>query len=115
VAALRARPLSRPAGGEPDRAWQCALAGQGAMWALVTALLAREAGSAPSEAAWARLRFDEALAALRAGGAAERVLHDPVTAQKIVAGYADAIGDVDQTLPGERLGVDPLLRKDGGE
>jgi hypothetical protein len=110
---VRARTLAGGAG-EPDRAWQCALAGQAVMWALAAALLARD-GAAPSESAWAQVRFGEALAALRAGDAAERVLHDPVTAQKIVAGYADAIGDVDQNLPGERLGLDPLLRKDGAE
>jgi alkylation response protein AidB-like acyl-CoA dehydrogenase len=114
VTALRARTLAGGAG-EPDRAWQCALAGQAVMWALAAAVLARDPGAPPSERAWAEVRFSEALAALRAGGAAERVLHDPVTAQKIVAGYADAIGDIDQNLPGERLGLDPLLRKDGVE
>lgn len=117
IADVRGRGLSGCAGGEGGRAWQCALAGSALAWAMVAAVLARDAAreatvARAAESDWARRRLDEALAALRTGPAAESVLFDPATAQKLVAAYADSIGDVDQTLPGERIGVDPLLRRD---
>jgi alkylation response protein AidB-like acyl-CoA dehydrogenase len=117
VAALRARP---PATATPPlaRAFECGQAGWVALWALVRASAERELrlAAAPERertAQWARRRFADAAARARSGSAEEIAMAEPPEIEKAVASYADAIGDVDQTLPGGREERDPLLRRDG--
>jgi len=115
--ALRGRSVPGAGAGGAGRPWQCALAGSAAAWALVAAVLGREelassAGTRPAEAEWARRQLAGALRAMREGSAAESVLFDPSTAAKATAEWAASVGDVDQTLPGGRIGVDPVLRRD---
>jgi alkylation response protein AidB-like acyl-CoA dehydrogenase len=110
LGAMRRRPgadgaaLVRPA--------QHALAGQAAVWALLTAALERHASGDDADAArsFARARFDEALARA-AGGDGEMPTLAPIALEKVVEGYAQAIGDPEQSLPGEKLELDPLLRR----
>lgn len=98
------------------RPWQCALAGWAAAWALLAAAGERELQTTRSEplaraVAWARLRFGEACAAAAGGSSREHALLSAADAEACVAGYAHTIGDVEQQLPGEREGLDPLLRR----
>lgn len=60
---------------------------------------------------WARRRFNALLQALLTELAAQRPYSSAAELAALVAGYADAIGDVDQTLPGEEREVDALLRR----
>ncbi|WP_051971276.1 AMP-binding protein [Massilia sp. 9096] len=60
---------------------------------------------------WARRRFNALLQALLAELAAQRPYSSAADLAAVVAGYAESIGDVDQTLPGEDREVDALLRR----
>ncbi len=76
---------------------------------------AARSGSAPEgELAirWLHRRFEQACDAARAGAATELAMIEPVAAEKLVEAYAEAIGDVEQRLPGARELRDPLLRRD---
>ncbi len=120
VAELRKRVAGGavPAGGaRAARAWECALAGRAAMWALVTAAAGQDvARSAAPEGelatAWLRRRFEQACHEARSGLAAETAMIDPPAAEKLAEAYAAGIGDVEQQLPGERHERDPLLRRE---
>jgi hypothetical protein len=70
-------------------------------------------GAAPERVtAWAAQRFQEACARATSASAAEVVRPDPIEAEKLAEEIAHAIGDVELQLPGERLGLDPLLRRE---
>ncbi|WP_146214732.1 AMP-binding protein [Azospirillum thermophilum] len=60
---------------------------------------------------WARVRFDRRLAKALSATAAETVLLDSRAVEELVAGYEETIGDVEQTLAGEELSLDPLMRR----
>jgi len=60
---------------------------------------------------WARRRFNNQLQALLSELAAQRPYSASADLLGLVAGYAEAIGDVDQMLPGEAHGADALLRR----
>jgi alkylation response protein AidB-like acyl-CoA dehydrogenase len=113
-AALKAR--RGEDGEELPRPWQCARAGWAAAWALLAASLARDASAAPSAEAqrrvqWAAGRLEAALDACQEASLEERVLLGaPV--EKSVAALADGIGEPEQAMPGGRLGLDPLLRRE---
>jgi alkylation response protein AidB-like acyl-CoA dehydrogenase len=116
VAALRERPL---AGAPPAvaRSGACALAGKTAAAALMRACaeadLERDASSERERhVAWARACFDDAARHARARSAAETAMVDAVAAEKAVAAFTHAIGDVEQGLPGARDERDALLRRD---
>jgi alkylation response protein AidB-like acyl-CoA dehydrogenase len=102
---------------KPPRTWVVALAGDAAVWALLAAAAEAELTRAPERPAatraaeWAQLRFAEACARASAGSSGERVIVDPAEAEAIAASWSEAIGDVEQCLPGERRGLDPLLRR----
>ncbi len=105
----------RAAVGDMPRARQCALAGQAAVWGLVSACLATPGGREPraqreGTLAWARARFDAACQ--RAAAADEgRPDFDLPLLEETIEGYLRDIGDVEQAAPGERIGLDPLLRR----
>lgn len=117
VAALRGRSASVPAGAPgARRAWECAVLGRAALFALTGAAAAqahREGGLAEGElaVAWLSARFDAACAAVRAPAPDELAMIEPATLEKLVEAYAGAIGDVEQHLPGGREERDPLLRR----
>jgi len=70
-------------------------------------------GQAASDAvAWARRRFAALAQELVAELAANRPHSSSEALLALVDGYAGAIGDVDQRLPGEHQLVDTLLRRD---
>ena len=115
VQALRGR--KGPGGVALARAFECALAGWAGLWALVRGVAegSLRQGASPERertARWARRRFEEAATRAGAGGADELLLLDPGELDKALAGLADTIGDVDQTLPGGREERDALLRRD---
>lgn len=116
IAAQRLR--ERASGADAaTRAAQCALAGWAAAWALVEACLAADPQRAPGPLggrahAWAGLRFEAAVERAASGGEPGRLDLDAAALEEVVGAYADAIGDVEQSLPGERLGLDPLLRRE---
>jgi alkylation response protein AidB-like acyl-CoA dehydrogenase len=110
VTRLRARKL----GGELlSRAWQCALAGRAAMWAvLLAALGARPAGALREHAqAWARAEFAAACAEATVGVREEAFLPAAAELDAAVVAVLTPIGNVEQQLPAERWELDPLLRR----
>jgi hypothetical protein len=114
VQALRAR--KGPGGAALPRTLECALAGWAGLWALVRGVAEdalRRAPNAAGErsAGWARQRFEQAAARAREADADERLLLGPGELEKAIAGLADTIGDVDQSLPGGREERDALLRR----
>jgi alkylation response protein AidB-like acyl-CoA dehydrogenase len=106
------------AGQELPRAWLVALAGPAALWAVLLAALeaelagGRERPGAARAADWARLVFAETCERVTSGTAAERLIVAASEAETIAASWSDAIGDVEQRMPGERRGLDPLLRRE---
>jgi len=64
-------------------------------------------------AEWARASFADACARAASGSTIERALVEVTEAEAIAASWSEAIGDVEQREPGERRGLDPLLRRDG--
>jgi alkylation response protein AidB-like acyl-CoA dehydrogenase len=113
VADLRARKLD----GEPlARPWQCALAGQAAQWAVLSAALGaapngRAAALQESARAWARAELDAACSAAREGVREEAFLLAGAALDDAVAAVLAPAGDVELSLPGERWELDPLLRR----
>jgi alkylation response protein AidB-like acyl-CoA dehydrogenase len=113
VTRLRARTL----GGEKlSRAWQCALAGRAAMWAVLAAALGATAGRRPPALhehalAWARAERAAACADAAAGVREEAFLPAATALDEAVAAVLAPIGDVEQRLPTERWELDPLLQR----
>jgi len=110
VTRLRARKLA----GEPlARAWQCALAGRAALWAVLAAALGARPPSALRERAraWARAELDAACAEAASGLREEAFLPAAAELDAAVAAVLAPIGDVEQQLPAERWELDPLLRR----
>jgi hypothetical protein len=113
VTRMRARKL----GGEPlSRAWQCALAGRAALWAVLAAALAAKPEGRPAELqahalAWARAERAAACAEAAGGVREEAFLPAGVALDAAVASITAPIGDVELQLPAERWELDPLLRR----
>lgn len=61
---------------------------------------------------WAKLHFETARQKALSGSPAEIILYQSRLISEIVSGYADTIGDVEQSLAGEEYGLDPLLRRE---
>jgi hypothetical protein len=113
IEGLRAQeaPAALGAGRAAQRAWHAAQAGLVAEWALLAAA-AQAMGASAHARAWARARLAEA-ASRAAGAAGDAALLLPAgDVEKLVAEYAAQIGDVEQRLPGERVGLDPLLARE---
>jgi hypothetical protein len=120
IRSLRGRASSGSAGGALARGWQLQLAGQAACAALAAASVAADLSRAPSPqlehaSEWARRELASALARAAQGGPEEAALLPRADLEKAVAAFADSIGDVDQHLPGGRIGLDPILRRDPAE
>jgi alkylation response protein AidB-like acyl-CoA dehydrogenase len=110
VTRLRARKL----GGEPlSRAWQCALAGRAALWAVLVAALGTRPQDALTERARAWARAELAAACGEAAGGVREEAFLPAAAEldATLAAVLAPIGDVEQQLPAERWELDPLLRR----
>jgi alkylation response protein AidB-like acyl-CoA dehydrogenase len=112
VEAVRGRKL---AGEAMPRSWQCALAGRAATWALLKAAFAARPERALERraqiAAWLDARFAASCDEAARGALEEVVLGDPAGLEADAAALCAPIGDVEQALPGERLELDPLLRR----
>lgn len=67
--------------------------------------------AAGNAAAWARRRFSGLAQAIVAELAGHRPYSQSAALLALIGGYADAIGDVDQQLPGEGQLMDPLLQR----
>jgi acyl-CoA synthetase (AMP-forming)/AMP-acid ligase II/alkylation response protein AidB-like acyl-CoA dehydrogenase/acyl carrier protein len=67
--------------------------------------------AASNAAAWARRRFSALAQAIVAELAGHRPYSPSAALLEQIGGYADAIGDVDQQLPGEGQHMDPLLQR----
>jgi hypothetical protein len=110
VSRMRARKL----GDDPlARDWQCALAGQAGVWAVLAAALAERPKGALRERAlaWARGELDAACANAAGGVREEAFLPAPAELDDAVAEVLAPIGNVEQQLPAERWELDPLLRR----
>jgi acyl-CoA synthetase (AMP-forming)/AMP-acid ligase II/alkylation response protein AidB-like acyl-CoA dehydrogenase/acyl carrier protein len=95
--------------------WTHHLAGELTTSALLLAALEEVVRRSPSPALrraaqWALLRFEEQAHRALAGGPEEAVLLGPAAVDLLAGDLAVAIGDVEQALAGEEIGVDPLLR-----
>ncbi|MBY6263493.1 hypothetical protein EI613_16460 [Azospirillum sp. 412522] len=121
VAAARIWERSRAAGpGSRDplaaKQWAYLQIGEVATCGLLLAAVRFRSRTAPSPLLrraeeWARVRFDRRLAKALGATAAEAVLLDGRQAEELVAGYEETIGDIEQTLAGEELALDPLMRR----
>jgi acyl-CoA synthetase (AMP-forming)/AMP-acid ligase II/alkylation response protein AidB-like acyl-CoA dehydrogenase/acyl carrier protein len=67
--------------------------------------------AASNAVVWARRRFNTQLQALLSELAGQRPYSRPAALLELVAGYASAIGDVEQMLAGEEQQPDALLRR----
>lgn len=113
VARVRGRTQLAAGGAPPPRSWQLALLGHAAVWAVVLAALRQRAENselAERARAWAARSFEEVCAQAADGSLQELVLLSPAEAEKAVEAYAAELGDVEQTLPGAKEELDPLLR-----
>jgi acyl-CoA synthetase (AMP-forming)/AMP-acid ligase II/alkylation response protein AidB-like acyl-CoA dehydrogenase/acyl carrier protein len=70
-----------------------------------------DAQAASNAASWARRRFSALGQAIVSELAGQRPFSPSAALLARIDGYAEAIGDVDQQLPGEAQQVDPLLRR----
>lgn len=86
--------------------WQDWRNGEFAAWTLLAAAAQGEAAS------WAARRLDALRRAIVAEQAAVRACPSGAALAARVGGYALAIGDVEQALPGEEHRLDPLLRRE---
>ena len=86
--------------------WQDWRNGEFAAWTLLAAAAKGEAAS------WAARRLDALRRAILAEQAAVRACPPGAVLAARVAGYALAIGDIEQALPGEEHRLDPLLRRE---
>ncbi|WP_171163521.1 acyl-CoA dehydrogenase family protein [Streptomyces sp. I05A-00742] len=108
VAARLAEALA--AGPATDHDRQRALAGPALAWAFAVAAVRARPPSGPHAAAVAEARFAQALRDVRSGGGPRTVaVMPPEELTSTVAAYSDRIGDLEQSLPGERTVLDPLL------
>lgn len=121
VAAARIWERGRGTGAAPldpnaVKQWAYLQIGEVATFGLLLAAVRFRARVAPSALLrraeeWARVRFDRRLAKALGTTAAEAVLLDGRQAEELVAGYEETIGDIEQTLAGEELALDPLMRR----
>lgn len=102
---------------EPPRPWLVAVVGRAAVAALLAAVADAEASGAnprpgaAKAAHWAAHAFDDACARAAGGSILERAIVEPAEAEEIATAWTASIGDVEQQQPGERRGLDPLLRR----
>jgi alkylation response protein AidB-like acyl-CoA dehydrogenase len=99
-----------------SRAWQCALAGRAALWAVLAAALAAKPGGRPAALqahalAWAGAELETACDEAARGSREETFLPSALALDEAVAAVVTPIGDVEQQLPAERWDLDPLLRR----
>ncbi|MBN3779012.1 amino acid adenylation domain-containing protein [Burkholderia sp. Ac-20345] len=93
-----------------------ALAGEVAAEAILLAGLQHDLKRTPTPArqralSWARRRFEEARARALGASTAEVALETAAGITQLVQSYAGSIGDVEQSLPGDDVSLDPLLRR----
>jgi hypothetical protein len=99
----------------PDtgRDWRHTLAETALMWAFAIAALRRCDDSRDTPAAiLAACRFEDALAQARSAGSREQAMPAPADLTAAAVTYAEQIGDIQQSLPGEETATDPLLAAD---
>jgi acyl-CoA synthetase (AMP-forming)/AMP-acid ligase II/alkylation response protein AidB-like acyl-CoA dehydrogenase/acyl carrier protein len=97
--------------------WAYSQAGEVGTYGILLAAIKHQARLKPSGSLrraeeWARLRFDRRLAKALATSAAEAVLLASADAEALVAGYAESIGDVEQSMPDELRIRDVLIERD---
>jgi len=102
--------------GGPNAAkqWAYLQIGEVASYAILLACVRHQARTVRSPlleraATWCRLRFDRRLAKALARTPAGTALLGARQIEELVAGYANAIGDIEQTMAGEENRLDPLL------
>jgi alkylation response protein AidB-like acyl-CoA dehydrogenase len=105
----------------PDRSaalsWAFNLIGRVSIRGVVMAAAQAAARRAPSDlldraVGVASRQFETALDEALRGHAAESFMMDAKAITAVIAGYAGAIGDVEQAPPGIEEAIDPLLRRD---
>jgi alkylation response protein AidB-like acyl-CoA dehydrogenase len=97
-------------------AWAHSLTGKVAVNVLLLAVLVDAERRAESPAIrrareWAAFQLEAVRECAVNGSLAERLLVDPQVATDMVAGFANAIGDLEQVPPGIEESLDPLLRR----
>ncbi|HEY6146711.1 MAG TPA: AMP-binding protein, partial [Thermoanaerobaculia bacterium] len=92
--------------------WASWRAGEAAIWAILAA--AAEGAPSPgagAAASWALLKLDERTRAMLDGGSAELGLGRGEEDGERILRFSESIGDVEQTVSGVGIEVDPLLRR----
>ena len=97
--------------------WASMLIGEVATSAILLATVEGAVNRTPSNQLrravdWARSRFDVTLERALSGTPLESVLQSANETTDLISSYAEAIGDLEQTLPGEDVALDGLLRRD---
>ena len=96
--------------------WAFTLVGQVAIKGVLLAAAQATARRSPSPllnraVEWASLQFDSALDQALRGNPAESFLLGAGETTEAIAGYIEAIGDLEQAPPGVEEAIDPLLRR----
>lgn len=90
------------------------LLGQVVSWAVLHAVCRQDSEGHPDQArvvAWTRSCLAASLQAARHGTGDEAAMPDAAQAGALIASYGSAIGDIEQTLAGEALALDPYLQR----
>ncbi|MGF1524383.1 MAG: AMP-binding protein [Leptolyngbyaceae cyanobacterium] len=97
--------------------WASALAGEVAIFAIFLAVLKEAFRNSESQRLrlagdWAQLKFEQACKIALGGSATESTLRQADIVTAMIADYGESIGDLEQTLAGEDLELDPILRQE---
>ena len=97
--------------------WASALVGEVGTYGILLAMLedgARDSVSEQLDRAvnWAKLRFEQMCEVVLSRTALEASLSNSQATADLISNYTQTIGDIEQTLAGEGLELDPILRKD---
>lgn len=112
---------SRPQAAAADQLaasrWTSSLVGQVATYATLWAALQRREERAPSgdgarAVGWLRERFDQTLTRALATASSPVARFRAEEATDLISSYGEAIGDLEQALPGEEQELDGLLRRE---
>lgn len=106
--------------GTKTKHWTAMLCGEVAMWGVLLAVLKAKAMSVTSEPleraiAWTKEHFQQKIAQSFSQTPDELVISTAHKTTELIADYENAIGNLEQTLPGEDRELDELLRQGSKE
>lgn len=97
--------------------WASLLIGEIATYAMLWAVLQQTMNRTPSKQtdqaiAWVRQQFDQTLTRALVAGPSQSILLSANAATDLISSYAETIGNLEQTLPGEDPELDEFLRRE---